>query len=486
MELNSAQLLVYNNEALERFMAKHDIPIDFQIEHPGPNEVTHLVEGNEDHILVSVNFVRTVLEVDTLMRQMKLPFSAEDLLHVYTIVRPMNELGTPFFIGKITYASGTPVIHRRDFNNKFKCRFEDYKKAIQVVSNRKVSRKVADVLKYEPIYWHMIPHKAEEPNMINLPPLHIEERVPWGDASNLKREAKDSNVSLEETNMVKFKTLGQKKKTMPAADPPTIEAPSSGKKETVKVPSKRSKTKARGTSSPVLHSSDADAELWKLEFAAIKLGRQVIVVDSTKDRDTSLSLTWVVMLPKDVTNSAEESSDAASLEPPESCNHLKPYEGLVFNRGINQVRDNYYRKVAELCPWDLHRGVARLLNSARHPRGQPRIVQGCFCREIAAQLAKETAQPIGKIAAQLVEEAASSQKRDRVNGFRILPLGTFCCHGGLKAVEGSGRCPLEIVGLVGFPFKATNSPVADKKSVTVLPMSDIAEFSLVKKCCREA
>ena len=40
---------------------------------------------------VSVNFVQTVLTVDTLMHQMELPFSVEDLLHVYTIVRSKRQ-----------------------------------------------------------------------------------------------------------------------------------------------------------------------------------------------------------------------------------------------------------------------------------------------------------------------------------------------------------------------------------------------------------
>ena len=40
---------------------------------------------------VSVNFVRTVLGVDTLMCYQELPFSASDLLKVYTVVRPKRE-----------------------------------------------------------------------------------------------------------------------------------------------------------------------------------------------------------------------------------------------------------------------------------------------------------------------------------------------------------------------------------------------------------
>ena len=48
---------------------------------------------------VSINFVQTVLAVDTLMRQMELSFSAEDLLHVYTIVQLKKEPHLPFSQG---------------------------------------------------------------------------------------------------------------------------------------------------------------------------------------------------------------------------------------------------------------------------------------------------------------------------------------------------------------------------------------------------
>ena len=46
---------------------------------------------------VSINFVQNVLVVDTLMRQMELPFSASNLLHVYIVVHPKREPSTPFF-----------------------------------------------------------------------------------------------------------------------------------------------------------------------------------------------------------------------------------------------------------------------------------------------------------------------------------------------------------------------------------------------------
>ena len=46
---------------------------------------------------VFVNFVRIVLAVETLMRQMKLPFCVADLLHVYSVVRSKREPSIPFF-----------------------------------------------------------------------------------------------------------------------------------------------------------------------------------------------------------------------------------------------------------------------------------------------------------------------------------------------------------------------------------------------------
>ena len=52
----------------------------------------------------------------------------------------------------------------------------------------------------------------------------------------------------------------------------------------------------------------ATSELWKLEFFACELGRQVTEVDSAKDLDTSVALTRVIMLPNDVAALFEETS----------------------------------------------------------------------------------------------------------------------------------------------------------------------------------
>ena len=48
---------------------------------------------------VSINFVRVVLAIDTLMPKEGLPFSAFDLLNIYTVIRPKREPSTNPFTG---------------------------------------------------------------------------------------------------------------------------------------------------------------------------------------------------------------------------------------------------------------------------------------------------------------------------------------------------------------------------------------------------
>ncbi|GFS41187.1 hypothetical protein Acr_00g0072900 [Actinidia rufa] len=66
MDLNRAQLLELDNDALNKFKIDHGIP---------------------------------VLLVDTLLRQRDLPFSASDLLHVYTVVQPKRDPNTNLLKG---------------------------------------------------------------------------------------------------------------------------------------------------------------------------------------------------------------------------------------------------------------------------------------------------------------------------------------------------------------------------------------------------
>ncbi|GFS35165.1 hypothetical protein Acr_00g0038170 [Actinidia rufa] len=48
---------------------------------------------------VSMNFMRTVLVVDALMQRERLEFTAEDLLHIYCVVRPRKDFETHMFKG---------------------------------------------------------------------------------------------------------------------------------------------------------------------------------------------------------------------------------------------------------------------------------------------------------------------------------------------------------------------------------------------------
>ena len=63
---------------------------------------------------------------------------------------------------------------------------EKCKIAIQVVNNSQASRKVTDLLTYEPVYQHLIPHKAEELDRIKLPLLRIEGQAPQRDEVSSK------------------------------------------------------------------------------------------------------------------------------------------------------------------------------------------------------------------------------------------------------------------------------------------------------------
>ena len=48
--------------------------------------------------------------------------------------------------------------------------------------------------------------------------------------------------------------------------------------------------------------------MWKPDFSIAELGKQVTMVDSAKDHDTSLALAWMVILPNDVADPAVEGS----------------------------------------------------------------------------------------------------------------------------------------------------------------------------------
>ncbi|GFZ17278.1 hypothetical protein Acr_26g0005480 [Actinidia rufa] len=124
-------MLVRDSEALAQFRVDHRIPDDVVIEHPGPNDDADWVEGEGNRMpvrtwfiyqaglrfplskllrsvlsicgltfmQVSVNFVRTVLAVEALMQREGLEFTAEDLFHVYCLVKPRKNPETQMLEG---------------------------------------------------------------------------------------------------------------------------------------------------------------------------------------------------------------------------------------------------------------------------------------------------------------------------------------------------------------------------------------------------
>ncbi|GFS42840.1 hypothetical protein Acr_00g0082000 [Actinidia rufa] len=388
MELNRAQLLVHDDEDLNKFRTDHGIPMDVQIEHPGPNKDSNLVlmlkkvmaRCHLTFMQVSVNFIRTMLMVDTLMHQMKLSFSAEDLLHVYTMVRPKREPRTPFLKGNhyLCLKNSRQTQIRLVTNNLDKGLFLD--EFVWVLGNWEFQARDDGLWLFPRYNGHLLDRLRSSVGSVFLPyasRVGLRNTTPSTrrDSSDSKeeegeevvsqllvgkveiahsfKEANDSDASSGETNMVSFKTLDQKKST-PVVDPPTITGPPisqvhlptidpilamadavmgfgpssleallldkrKGKELTVDS-YKRSKKKVRETRSILLLSSSADVELWKPEFSAFELGKQ----------ESSKTIRGLLLMQQ--------------VQPLKSYNHLGSHEGAV-----NRAEDDQ-EEVTELRP----------------------------------------------------------------------------------------------------------------------------------------
>ncbi|GFS29669.1 hypothetical protein Acr_00g0007740 [Actinidia rufa] len=153
-------------------------------------------------------------------------------------------------------------------------------------------RKVTNFLAYEPVYCHVIPHKAGELDRIRLPALCIEGRV----SRCVDFSLNDFSAELNE-NMPLARVLGWEE---------GITLSSSYRQAYSNLELGRQAFR-RPRLCPALACS-AQAEHWKPEFSNAVLGKQVTMVDSAKDHDTSLALAQAIMLPKDVANFMEEGS----------------------------------------------------------------------------------------------------------------------------------------------------------------------------------
>ncbi|GFZ19131.1 hypothetical protein Acr_27g0008700 [Actinidia rufa] len=275
---------------------------------------------------VSVNFVRIVLAVDTLMQILDKPFNDKDLLHVYTIVRPKKEPSNPFyegnhylrlrkpdqpqmrlvignpykdlFLDEFVWVSGTWEFRARDDGmSSFPSSFsytspdpidseEDEGEEVvsQLVLNRRLGRVISAVELEDPA----LPISISSSDNEHLDDLAL--ALP-----QFMREVKAVEPNLGEANIIRFRNLN---KTTPAAGPlpwqlflslnkqlipivelaeaivrvpmSSVEAPPLGKRKGKEVSlstPKRLKQKTGET------SSVAAPAFWKPEFSACELTR---------------------------------------------------------------------------------------------------------------------------------------------------------------------------------------------------------------------
>ncbi|GFZ01025.1 hypothetical protein Acr_14g0006600 [Actinidia rufa] len=441
---------------------------------------------------------------------MKLSFSVEDLLHVYIIVWPKKKASTPFFkgnyylclknllqpqkrlvtnnpnkdlflnefvwvLGNWEFRAGDNVYYAStdayfycyaNFNDKFRRRSEECKKAIQDVNNRQALRNVDNLLVYELIYRHVIPHKAEELSRIRFLRCASKNKLRSATPSTWKGLGLSSARTIHSPEFKVGKRaspqayraiflqipqiLNQKfqpyqslfrartmsiptiSPTLPCSPWERLGLSSSeaqlldkckGKEHVEGRPSKKSKKNEGEMSSALLPSLDANTELWKPKFSIAELGKQVTVANTAKDHDISLALARAslqriavisdLMKEESIELKRTKKKNEASAAGVQRDKALKDLTELqvtvyewVFNRGISGVGDNHDKQVAKLCPGIFMEGWLACLTKLGIPEdnqhGTRLLLQRSDGEEASAT---ETAQPIGEIA---VEEAGKT------------------------------------------------------------------------------
>ncbi|GFY82979.1 hypothetical protein Acr_02g0012190 [Actinidia rufa] len=224
------------------------------------------------------------------------------------------------------------------FNNRFKRHSDRCKEAIRAANNKQDSRDIDVLLAYEPYYQHKICHSSPNPLdnkeeesddaasrlVLNKRQDRVVSVVKPVDAAlpiSVSRSddehsdvlkvapAANPNPSIATALHVPPKAIdlvvGLAKTIMGVSSSP-LEASLSGKlkgKELLARLPKKPQLKIGET------GSIAATELWKSEFSAFELGRQVTVADSIQDHDTSVALARAVMLPNDVATLSEEDNE---------------------------------------------------------------------------------------------------------------------------------------------------------------------------------
>ncbi|GFS41177.1 hypothetical protein Acr_00g0072800 [Actinidia rufa] len=298
MELNRAQLLVHNDEAMKRPHPSwliNQAGIRFLI---SPLLKKVMACFCLTFMRVSVNFVRTVLMVDTLMQTLDKPFSVEVLGN--------SELGMTTF----GHSQGTTCI----------CLI------ISTIGSNAIPT-IAMRLSELPTTGknlRMCPHSSCQASQCEAFSL---ERS----SSEISAHQLASRVQGCEEG---FTSSSSSYTSLNPIDSEEEEGDEAGRQ-----------------------ARFVDVELWKPEFSACKLGKQVTEVNSTQNHDTSVDLRQAVMLPNDIPTLAEETSETIrSLLVMQQFRQfrVRAEEGQarvadrVFTKGANWARDNYSRQVTKV------------------------------------------------------------------------------------------------------------------------------------------
>ncbi|GFZ16069.1 hypothetical protein Acr_25g0004780 [Actinidia rufa] len=343
MALNQAQMLVCDCEALAQFHVDHRILDDVVIERPVPNDDADWVEGKGNRMpirtwfiyqagirfplskllrtvlsicrltfmQISINFVRTVLAVEALMQREGLEFTAEDLFHMYCVVKPRKNFETQMFEDKDQYLNDFIWVsgqwefladesdpfsvprHRGyvpDSNDAFGGGAIGVRPQLALgVPFFHLSRSADQVQGQEAHYLTSSPSLGSR--TYNLPSFDFDiaivepREIVKHSYSHSSISTSGSQVNVE-IMASKVRILG--KGQAPRIEPPTfleapvLSTPASAKDQSV-VPSsmggkRKGKRPAEGTSRPKkgkgARSTAGTPKLWALQFAAMELGKQ--------------------------------------------------------------------------------------------------------------------------------------------------------------------------------------------------------------------
>ncbi|GFY92773.1 S-adenosyl-L-methionine-dependent methyltransferases superfamily protein [Actinidia rufa] len=467
MTLNQAQMLIRVSEALAQFRVDHRIPDDVVIERPGPNDDADWVEGEGNwmpnrtwfiyqaglrfplskllrtvlsicgltFMQISVNFVQTVLVVEALMQREGLEFTAEDLFHVYCVVKPRKNFEAQMLEGnhylRLRKPNQPQMRLVTDFPDKDQYlndfiwvsgqwefptdkpdpfsvpRHRGYVPiaAISFVNNCGRSRKVSDLLGYVPLYRYTIPLRAARQGRPILPPLQIR-RPSSRPRSSLSDEVSDlfegTSVKLQRLlEEVEGESSGSSESSSSSWDVylrdkglndeaevedgeevdqvlaavPLVPAPLVPIPEPINLPSSDFDIAIIEPREIVehyySHSGSSSSESQGNEEI---MAPKVTSADTSKDHETCVALGNAVMLPQDVVDHAAETT--AEFEGKLVMLGAQAFAcgevyKKLFDRAFERAGDVYEKQLAELRPGIFQEGWLACLKELKIPPDHP-------------------------------------------------------------------------------------------------------------------